>query len=128
MGYFLFLLLLLFWFFVLFLIYDNSTLGPSCRPVTPSPVHHPGSQTRLSNTLSLGFQEPCQPQPSSPCSTGYGSDQGLLLSLPSCPMEQPGCSKGARRAWLGSQDKGSGLGHPGKVAPPCLAPFPPPCT
>lgn len=63
--------------------------------------------------------------PPAPCSTGYGSDQGLLLPSPSCPTEQPGCSKGARRAWLGSQDKGWGPGHPGKVAPPCLAPSSP---
>lgn len=59
--------------------------------------------------------------PPAPCSTGYGSDQGLLLS-PLALWNSPGAPKGARRAWLGSQDKGWGPGHPGKVAPPCLAP------
>lgn len=45
--------------------------------------------------------------------------------LPSCPMEQPGCSKGARRAWLGSQDKGSGARTPRQGGPSLPSPLPP---
>lgn len=100
---------------------------PLARVVSPppSPVHHPGSQIRPDSphVESLGSRKgPCQPQPSSPVLHWLWLRPRAPPPPPSCPMEQPGCSKGARRAWLGSQRLGWGPGHPGKVAPPCLAP------
>nr|BAE25247.1 unnamed protein product [Mus musculus] len=109
MGYFLFLLLLLFWFFFcLFLIYDNSTLGPSCHSLPcPSPWLPDQAQQHIESWVPGTL----------PTSTLQPVLHWLWLRprappLPSCPMEQPGCSKGARRAWLGSQDKGSGARTP----------------
>lgn len=104
---------ILFYFFCFVLTYDDSTPSPSVVLSLPTLTRLSPwlpDQARLSHMLGpwVPGRNLANLNPPAPCSTGYGSDQGLLLLLPLALWNSPGAPRGPGGHGLAPNELGGG--------------------